>query len=79
MYIDFVTSSKDILAWKNYCCTWDICVHVENSYFLIFQNILGTTKNFQNRRDFFQVLLGTILYKRSGTFDETFLTWSSLT
>ena len=54
-------------------------MHVESSYFLIFQNILGTKKNFRNRKDFFQVLLGTILYKRSGTFNETFLTWSSLT
>ena len=28
---------------------------------------------------FFQILLSTIFYKKSGTFNETFLTWSSLT
>ena len=52
-------------------------MHVETGYFLIFQNILGT-KNFRNHRNFFQVLLSTIFYKTSGTFDETFFILSSL-
>ena len=52
---------------------------VETRYFLIFQNILGTTKNFRNRRDLFQILLSSIFYKKSDTFSEIFLTWSFLT
>ena len=49
-----------------------------NQVFLIFENILRTTKNFRNRRNFFQVLLSTIFYKSSSTFNETFLTSSLL-
>ena len=45
-------------------------MHVETRYFLIFQNVLGTTKNFGNQMDFFQVLLSTIFYKKVGTFIE---------
>ena len=54
-------------------------MHVENRYFFIFQNILETKKNFRNLLTFFQILLSTIFYKKSGTFNETFLNWSSLT
>ena len=54
-------------------------MHVEARYFLIFENILRTTRNFQNRGNSFQVLLSTIFYKSSGTFNETFLTLSMLT
>ena len=52
-------------------------MYVETRYFLIFQNMVGT-KNFRNRMDFCQVLLSTIFYKKSGTFNENFLTLSSL-
>ena len=77
-FIDFVTSLKDISASKIHDSSWDICVHVETSYFFISQNILGTTEKFRNRRNFFQVLLSTILCKKSGTFSETFRTWNSV-
>ena len=43
-------------------------MHVETGYFFIFGNILITAKNFRNRR---KVLLTTIFYKSSGTFNET--------
>ena len=43
-------------------------MHVETRYFFIFENILITAKNFRNRR---KVLLTTIFYKSSGTFNET--------
>ena len=36
------------------CSSWGICAHVETSYFMIFQNILGTTKNIWNCRDVFK-------------------------
>ena len=51
---EFAASSKDILASKSHCSSWDICMHVETRYFLIFENILGTTTNFRNHRDYFQ-------------------------
>ena len=41
-------------------------------------NILGTIKNFRNRRNLFSSLLSTIFYKGSGKFNETFFTLSSL-
>ena len=78
-FIDFVTSSKNILASEIYCISWDICVPVETRYFLIFQNILGATKNFSIAGTFFQILLSTIFYKKSGTFNEASLSWTSLT
>ena len=68
-FIDFVTTSKDILVSKIHGRSGDICVNVETSYFFIFQNIVGIIKNFRNRMDFFQVLLSTIFYKNSGTFN----------
>ena len=43
-------------------------MHVETGYFFLFGNILITAKNFRNRR---KVLLTTIFYKSSGTFNET--------
>ena len=49
-------------------------MHVETKYFLIFENILRTRNNFR----ILQVLLSTIFYKSSGTFNETFLTLSLL-
>ena len=49
-------------------------MHVETKYFLIFENILRTRNNFR----ILQVLLCTIFYKSSGTFNETFLTLSLL-
>ena len=72
-FVDFVTSCKDILASKTHCSSWDICIHVETRYFLIFQNIVGTAKNFQN----VGTLLSTIFYKVSGILNET-LTLTSL-
>ena len=54
-------------------------MHVENRYFFIFQNILELKRIFEIVVSFFQILLSTIFYKKSGTFNETFLTWSSLT
>ena len=51
---DFADSSKDILASKSHCSSWDICMHVETRHFLIFKNILETTTNFRNHRDYFQ-------------------------
>ena len=53
-------------------------MHLEARYFVIFQKIFGTTKNFQIAGMFFQVLLSTIFYQGSGTFNETFLILSSL-
>ena len=53
-------------------------MHVETTYFFVFENVLVITKNFRNFRKFFQVLLSTIFYKWSGTFSETFSTLSSL-
>ena len=44
LYVDFVPSSKDILS-QIHGSSSDICVHVETSYFVIFQNVLGTKKN----------------------------------
>ena len=52
-------------------------MYVETSYFLIFQNILGT-KNFRNRMNLFSSSAKYYFYKRSVTFNETFLTLSSL-
>ena len=49
-------------------------MHVETRYFLIFRNILGI-KNFWNRTNFFS---GSPKYYFLGTFNETFLTLSSL-
>ena len=45
---------------------------------MIFQKIFGTTKNFQIAGMFFQVLVSTIFYQGSGTFNETFVILSSL-
>ena len=36
---------KDILVSKIHCSSLDMYMHVGTRYFLIFQNILGTTKN----------------------------------
>ena len=54
-----------------------VCVCVFFLFFFDFQNILRITKTFRNRWDFFQILLSTIFYERSGTFNEI-LSWSSL-
>ena len=53
-------------------------MHVEISYFFIFQNTLRSTNNFRNDRDFFEVLSSTFFYKMSGTLNEVFFTWSLL-
>ena len=54
-------------------------MHVETRYFLIFQNILGSTKNFRNQMDFFSSSAKYYFLQKVGTFIETFiLTWSSL-
>ena len=60
-------------ACRNQC----VCVCVFFLFFFDFQNILRITKTFRNRWDFFQILLSTIFYERSGTFNEI-LSWSSL-
>ena len=53
-------------------------MHIEIRYFLIYENILRTIKNFRNHRNFFQVLLNTIFCKSTGTFNQTFLILSLL-
>ena len=54
-------------------------MHVETRYFLIFQNILGSTKNFRNQMDFFSSSAKYYFLQKVGTFIETLiLTWSSL-
>ena len=52
LYIDYVTSSKDILVYKIHDSSGDICVHVEKTYFSSFQNIVETTNIYPNRSDF---------------------------
>ena len=49
-------------------------MHVETSYFLSFQNIVGTAKNIWNRRE---VLLSTIFYTKSSV--KPYLLGTSLT
>ena len=53
-------------------------MHVETSFFFIFQNILRAAKNFQNRRDFFSSSTKYYFLQKVSTFNETFLTWSAL-
>ena len=49
-----------------------------NQVFFDFSKYLKYYKEFSKPQGFFQVLLSTIFYKKSGTFNASFLTWSSL-
>ena len=52
-------------------------MHVETRYFNFWKNLWNYKKIFKSQ-ELFHVLLSTIFYKRSGTFNETCLTLSSL-
>ena len=51
-FIDFVTSLKDISASKIHGSSWDICVHVETSYFF-FSKYLRNYREFLKSQEIF--------------------------
>ena len=51
----------------------------KNQLFFYFSIYLRNCKEFSKSQWLFQVLLSTIFDKKSGTFNDTFLTWSLLT
>ena len=66
--------------------SWDICVQFlrylcacRNQLFFDFSKYLRNYKEYSKSQWLFQVLLSTIFYKTFGTFNETFLTLSSIT
>ena len=61
------------------CTFGHICMHLETRCFLIFQNILETTRNSRVCRDFFSNSVKYFFCKKLGAFNEIFLACSSLT